>query len=100
MFEYTCMYSNAYNLFSAIIPFIIIVAYNINTFVIIHRRQRLSPRLRNRRAQALNDQAARQSYVLLAILVVYGLCHIPSFLLGKYITFYYMLYIYQRSADF
>ena len=70
-------------MFSAIIPFVLIVSMNIQTFLIIHRRQRLSPRLHNRRAQLLNDQAARQSYVLLAILVVYGICHIPSFILGK-----------------
>ena len=55
---------------------------NVQTFMIIRRRQRLSPRLQNRRSQLLNDQAARQSYVLLAILVVYGICHIPSFVLG------------------
>lgn len=77
------MYKDVYNLFSAIIPFAIIVSFNINTFIIIHRRQRLSPRLHNRRSQVLNDQAARQSYVLLAIFLVYGLCHIPSFVLGK-----------------
>ena len=67
---------------SAIIPFVIIVSMNVQTFMIIRRRQRLSPRLQNRRSQLLNDQAARQSYVLLAILVVYGICHIPSFVLG------------------
>ena len=70
-------------LFSAIIPFVIIASMNVQTFVIIHRRQRLSPRLHNRRSQIINDQAARQSYILLAILGVYLTCHIPSFILGK-----------------
>ena len=72
-------------LFLAFIPFIMIVSFNVNTFVIINRRQKLSPRLHNTRSQVLNHQAARQSYVLLAILVVFGICHIPRFVLGNII---------------
>ena len=76
--------------FSAFIPFILIVAFNINTFVTIHRRQKLSPRLRNSRSQSINHQAARQSYVLFAILVVFGFCHIPRFILGIVGLSYYI----------
>ena len=69
--------------FAAFIPFVMIVSFNVKTFVIINRRQKLSPRLHNTRSQVLNHQAAKQSYVLLAILVVFGFCHIPRFVLGK-----------------
>jgi len=71
--------------FAAFIPFVMIVSFNVKTFVIINRRQKLSPRLHNTRSQVLNHQAAKQSYVLLAILVVFGFCHIPRFILGKVI---------------
>ena len=81
--QYPCYFLVNNNLILAIIPFVIMVSMNIQTFLVINRRQRLSPRLQNRRAQLLNDQAAKQSYVLFAILVVYGICHIPSFILGK-----------------
>ena len=85
----TCVYISVF-LFTAFIPFILIVAFNINTFVTIHRRQKLSPRLRNSRSQSINHQAARQSYVLFAILVVFGFCHIPRFILGIVGLFYYI----------
>ena len=89
----TCVYISVFH-FTAFIPFILIVAFNINTFVTIHRRQKLSPRLRNSRSQSINHQAARQSYVLFAILVVFGFCHIPRFILGKVRLFWYIAVLY------